>query len=82
MSHKGVGLFYGAVGNQIRMARSRCGFSQTELFQKTGIHRETISRIESGYQQLSVHQLILFCRAFGLTPDELLKEVLNYEIES
>jgi DNA-binding XRE family transcriptional regulator len=82
MSNKALDRFYIAVGNEIRMTRSKYGLSQTELFDRTGIHRETISRIESGSQQLSLHQLFLLCRAFDLTPDQLLEKVLDYEIES
>ncbi|ELA8075105.1 helix-turn-helix transcriptional regulator [Vibrio alginolyticus] len=79
MQNKDLERFYSAIGNEIRMARSKSGLSQTELFNKTGIHRETISRIESGTQQLSLHQLVLLCRALNQTPDNLLRKVMDYE---
>ncbi len=71
--------FYSAIGTEVRMARSKLGISQTELFKKTGIHRETISRIESGTQRLSLHQLVLLCRALEQSPNSLLEKVMDYE---
>ncbi len=82
MDKKALEQFYTVIGNEVRMARSKSGLSQTDLFKKTGIHRETISRIECGSQQLSVHQLILLCKALNQTPDNLLKKVIGYETDT
>lgn len=80
MNKKAIDRFYVAIGNELRMARSKKGFSQTDLFHKTGIHRETISRIESGLQHVSVHYLVVLCHHLDLTTDQILKGLLDYEI--
>ncbi len=50
---------------KIRAIRKRAGISQAELARRTGMDQSTISRIESGKQEMSVKQLIRIVKACG-----------------
>jgi HTH-type transcriptional regulator/antitoxin HipB len=46
------------VGNTIRMARKRRGWSQTELAKRVGLTQDVISKIETGYGSLKLERML------------------------
>ena len=62
-------------GNQrMREARKAANMSQSELAQKTGVTKKTISAIELGDYDPSMRLCSAICKALGKTPDELFWE--------
>jgi DNA-binding XRE family transcriptional regulator len=53
-------------GERVRRARTRCGFTQTELAPHLDVRRETLSRIERGRATPSLDVLARFARAIAL----------------
>jgi transcriptional regulator with XRE-family HTH domain len=60
-------------GNRIRYLRSQENISQEQLSFKTGFHRTYIGMIERGERNISLTNMAVFAKVFGLTIDELLK---------
>lgn len=54
------------LGNLIRAARKRKGWSQQELAARTGLRQENISIIENGYSSTKLHNLLAILTALGL----------------
>lgn len=55
--------------NKLREIRKSKKMSQNELSQKSGVSRQTISRIESGKDQCMAHTLLKLARALGESVD-------------
>lgn len=63
-----------AVGNNIRMRRKELGMSQMELASKMGYtNKSTISKIESGDNDISQSNLLKFATVLETTVGNLLK---------
>lgn len=60
--------------NLLRLRRSR-GLSQTELGDRTDMHRNDISLIERGKRRPRIDVLIKVARVLDVTPAELLKGI-------
>lgn len=60
-------------GNRIRELRNEKEWSQETLADKTGFHRTYIGMIERGERNLSLKNVEVFARSFGLSISELLK---------
>lgn len=54
------------IGNSIRNARKKLGWSQTVLAQKTGLRQETISIIETGNAGARLDTLLAILSALDL----------------
>jgi HTH-type transcriptional regulator / antitoxin HipB len=54
------------LGNLIRTARKRKGWSQHELADRAGLRQENISIIENGYSSTKLHNLLAILAALGL----------------
>lgn len=54
------------VGNTIRVARKRKGWSQTDLAKRAGLRQDAISIIETGYGSLKLHNLLAILAALDL----------------
>src|ERR1700730_7783119 len=68
----------------VRLARVRKvkGFSQVELGKSVGLSRGSISNIESGIQNVQLHQVFAFANALNAPVAEFLphlREVIEYE---
>lgn len=59
------------IGEAMRKARLKKGYSQTKLSMKTGISLASISFYENGHVFPSIIQLIPIADALGVTLDEL-----------
>lgn len=54
------------IGNAIRRARKKCGMSQSELGEKTGLRQGTISLIESGHSAAKLETILAILSMLGL----------------
>lgn len=62
------------MGGRIREVREAANLSQEQLGELAGLHRKTISRIETGYTTLTVDQLLDVADALGVSPRDLLPD--------
>lgn len=60
-------------GNRVRQLRIQDNLSQEQLSFKTGFHRTYIGLIERGERNISLTNMAVFAKAFGLSLDQLLK---------
>jgi len=69
------------VGDTIRKRRKLIGMTQTELAEKVGLLRTSITNIEAGRQRAPLHVLYNICVAVGVEVREVLPtnaEALRY----
>lgn len=59
------------IGDKVRAARTKLGWSQYELAQQAGVRPEVISRIETGKSGASLASLHKICPKLGLSLDDL-----------
>ena len=60
------------VGDTIRKRRKLAGMTQTELAEKVGLLRTSITNIEAGRQRAPLHVLYNICVAVGIEVREVL----------
>ena len=58
-------------GLRIRRYRKRLGFSQEELADRSGLHRNYISDVERGRRNVSLDALLRLSRGLGINIREL-----------
>jgi transcriptional regulator with XRE-family HTH domain len=61
-----------AFGRRIKQLRTERGFSQEQLAEKTGFHRTYIGMVERGERNLSLSNVAVFAKFFGIGVSELL----------
>jgi transcriptional regulator with XRE-family HTH domain len=66
---------YRKIGESVRFARKRAGFTQDDLAKQAGLTRTSITNIEAGNQQLRVHTLFSLATALGISPQDLLPSI-------
>lgn len=66
---------YKQIGSLIKNRRGRLRITQEKLAQRLVISRASLANIETGRQNLSVHQLYLLASALDLNPSDLLPAV-------
>lgn len=59
---------------KLKAARAALDLSQQELADKTGVSRQTISAIEKGDYNPTIHLCRAICKVLGKTLDELFGE--------
>jgi transcriptional regulator with XRE-family HTH domain len=64
-----------ALGREVRRLRDAKGFSQEELAERSGLHRNYIGGIERGERNVGITALIRLARGLGLHPSEILRGV-------
>ena len=64
--------FYKALGDLIRRKRKALDLSQDRLARILGVTRAWVANIETGRQNLLVHQLIEVAAAFNMAPADFL----------
>jgi transcriptional regulator with XRE-family HTH domain len=69
-----VGLFYVAVGKNVRAARKRAGMSQATMARWIGFTRSSVANLEAGRQRVALHLFVLIAQALGVGAGELLPE--------
>lgn len=65
---------YDAIGRRIREARLRAGMTQAALGDAVGLARTSMTNIESGNQQPTIHALWRMSDALKVSPCDLLPE--------
>jgi transcriptional regulator with XRE-family HTH domain len=65
-----------AIGKRIRELREVRGWSQKELAERVGSYRPIVGRIERGKHEQSTETILLYAKAFGVSP-ELIIEVIE-----
>lgn len=63
---------YESLGRVIRDRRELLGLSQSALAKHTGMARTTVTTIESGGQNLLLHQFVELAQALRISPVELM----------
>ena len=66
---------YEEFGNELRAARGGSGLTQEQLAGQVGLTRTSITNIEAGRQQVSLHQLFQLAAAVGKRPADLLPDL-------
>jgi transcriptional regulator with XRE-family HTH domain len=66
---------YEEFGNELRSARGSSGLTQEQLAGQVGLTRTSITNIEAGRQQVSLHQLYQLAAAVGKRPADLLPDL-------
>lgn len=61
-----------AFGTRMRAARERAGISQTELSERSGLHRAAVSLMEKGVRAPNLQTLLLVARSLRVRPQDLL----------
>jgi transcriptional regulator with XRE-family HTH domain len=62
------------LGHTVREHRQSRGWSQETLGEKTGLTQTYVSEIENGDRNPSILVVLGLCRAFEITPGELLRD--------
>ena len=60
------------IGKRLKEARKLAGLSQAQAAHVLGIHRPSISEIESGNRRISAEELSELCEVYDVTPDWVL----------
>ena len=63
------------MGDIIRRTREEKGISQEKLAEYVGVSRQAVSKWENGTSDPSTSNLIALAKLFGVSVEELLKEV-------
>lgn len=56
----------------LKAARERCGLSQIQAAQRSGVHAVSIARFETDARTPSIATLIKLARAYGVKPADLI----------
>ena len=62
-------------GARIRQLRKQKGFSQEQLAELTGFHRNYIGMVERGERNPALVNILVFAKVFGLS----ISELFNFE---
>lgn len=63
------------LGEELRKARKKAGYTQEELAFEAGLDRTYISHLENGHKSPTVECLFKISRVLGITASELLARV-------
>lgn len=74
--------FYVEFGRRLRERRTSSGLSQAGLAQRVGLSRTSITNIEKGRQQVSLHLFLLLSAALGAEPFEMAPSAVNVSARS
>lgn len=69
--------FAAEVGRNLRKARVERGLSVVQAAKAMNRTRSTIYKTETGVSIISVDTLVLFCNAYGVTPNDILPKKLT-----
>ena len=63
------------LNENIKAIRKSKGLSQQELAVKLNVVRQTVSKWEQGISEPSTSNMIALAKLYGVTPEELLKNI-------
>lgn len=75
-------LLYRHIGTTIKQKRKKLEWTQEELARRMAMSRAALANIETGRQNVLVHQLYGFATALGLRVEDLLPQADKVEIAS
>ena len=64
-----------SLGEALKAHRARCGMTQEFVAQSLGVSRQAVSKWESGASDPSTVNLLALAKLYGVSADELLREV-------
>jgi len=64
-----------SLGNILREHRTKCKMTQEFVAEALGVSRQAISKWENGSSDPSTSNLIAIAKLYGISPQELLREV-------
>lgn len=64
-----------SLGETIRARRTACRMTQEFVAETVGVSRQAVSKWESGTSEPSTSNLLALARLFGISAEELLREV-------
>jgi transcriptional regulator with XRE-family HTH domain len=70
-------LNYTLIGNRLRAARLKKGFTQEYVAEMSGISAQHCSGIECGNAKVSLPALVRLCNALDAFPDDILMDSIN-----
>ena len=65
------------LGEKIINLRSSAGLSQEEFAEKVNVSRQSVSKWEMNQALPQIDKVLLICKLFGITTDELLQEKIE-----
>ena len=65
---------YRRVLQLLRRLRKECDLRQTDVARKLGVYASFVSKCESGDRRIDVVELAEFCRVYGITLNDFLKQ--------
>ena len=68
-------LVYRQIGLRVEQIRTSLGWTQTELANKIGLNRTSVTNIEIGRQRIQLHTVEHIAKAFGVSPKHLMKGI-------
>ncbi|MCL2224311.1 MAG: helix-turn-helix transcriptional regulator [Defluviitaleaceae bacterium] len=70
-------LNYTLIGERIRAARLKKGYTQENTAERSGISAQHCSGIECGNAKVSLPALVRLCNALDASPDDILMDSIN-----
>lgn len=64
-----------ALSGALARARIEAGLTQTALAITLRCHQSMVARVESGQRRIDVVELVILCRAIGVTPADIVDAV-------
>jgi DNA-binding XRE family transcriptional regulator len=71
-----------SLGETIKEHRTRCKMTQEFVAETLGVSRQAVSKWESGASDPSTSNLVAIAKLFGISAEELLKEIAHSYSES
>ena len=65
------------IGEKIAQLRNSCGLSQEVLADKLSVSRQSVSKWEMGLAQPQIDKVLLLCKLFGVSTDQLLYDKIT-----
>lgn len=62
------------IGNKLLAARKRCGMTQSEVAEASGLSDRTYANIERGDVNTKIETILKICNALQITPNAVLTE--------
>lgn len=75
-------LLYQHIGTTIKQKRKTLKWTQEELARRMAMSRAALANIETGRQNVFVHQLYSFATALGLSIEDLLPQAKGIDLAS
>ena len=69
-----------SLGNVLREHRTKCKMTQEFVAETLGVSRQAISKWENGTSDPSTSNLIAIAKLYGISPEDLLKEVAPSQV--